>query len=494
VIELISPIILVLSLAVFAQSLFGLYLTLYMWEFPDRLAAGGGPEATIRPRLSFTAILPARGEEAVIYETIRRIWNSRYPRHLLEILVVCHVEDLATITEARRAANDFEPKRIRVLTFSDPPINKPHALNVALAEAQRQVVTIFDAEDDVHPELFRMINHVMVTEGVNVVQAGVQLMNFQDHWFGIHNCLEYFFWFKSRLHFHANAGMIPLGGNTVFVRRTVLLDIGGWDVDCLTEDADMGIRLSALGERIRVVYDAEKVTREETPDSVGSWIRQRTRWNQGFVYLMRKGTWLHLPRWRHRFLALYTLSYPLVQAFLFLLWPTVVIGILLIKAPLPVALASFLPLYALTFQFVVHMVGAVMFTREYGQRLPLTTAVGMAFTFLPYQWMLGISALRAVYRELEIKLGWEKTHHRGAHRLPDATIPVAPLVSAGATIAATIGPRSILEELNRPPPASLSTGATGWHFCRRCGRRLAVGVGTCPSCAARRGSPGSWLR
>jgi cellulose synthase/poly-beta-1,6-N-acetylglucosamine synthase-like glycosyltransferase len=509
--EFVAGIILILSLAVFALSLFGLYLTLYTWEHPDRLAASRGPEEPMRPQLSFTAIVPARNEEAVINETIRRIWQARYPKRLLEILVVCHVSDTGTIAEARRAANNLDPKSVRVLTFSDPPLNKPHGLNVALAEARRQVVTIFDAEDDVHPELFRMVNHVMVTEQVNVVQAGVQLMNFRDQWFGIHNCLEYFFWFKSRLHFHANAGMIPLGGNTVFIRRDVLLRAGGWDVECLTEDADIGIRLSAMGERIRVVYDAEKVTREETPDSVGSWIRQRTRWNQGFVYLLRKGTWLRLPRWRHRFLALYTLSYPLLQALLFLLWPTVVIGILLIKAPLPVALASFLPLYALVFQFVVQMVGAVMFTGEYGQRLPLTTAVGMAFTFLPYQWMLGISALRAVYRELEIKLGWEKTHHRGAHRQAEVTVvPTAPVLSAasGATsysasavtsaatsasaivaaIGSTLAPAA---DVTRAPYAGLADGADFWRFCRHCGRRRPPGLAICPSCANLPGALGS---
>lgn len=37
--ELVAGIILFLSLAVFALSLFGLYLTLYTWEHPDRLAA-----------------------------------------------------------------------------------------------------------------------------------------------------------------------------------------------------------------------------------------------------------------------------------------------------------------------------------------------------------------------------------------------------------------------------------------------------------------------
>lgn len=483
--DFLSGMVLTLSLLVFAQSLFGLYLTLYSWEHPDRLDASRGPRKTMRPRLSFTAILPARQEEAVIYETIRRVWGSHYPKRLLEILVVCHISDLPTIAEARRAANDLDPKRVRVLIFSDPPINKPHGLNVALAEARRQVVTIFDAEDDVHPELFRTINHVMVSDNVNVVQAGVQLVNFRDHWFGIHNCLEYFFWFKSRLHFHARLGMIPLGGNTVFIRRDVLKRVGGWDEDCLTEDADIGVRLSVLGEQIRVVYDAEIVTREETPDSVGSWIRQRTRWNQGFLYLMRKGDWLRLPRRRQRMLALYTFSYPVVQSVLLMLWPTVVVGVIFFKAPALVALATFLPLYALLFQFVVQMVGAVTFTGEYQQRLPVTTALGMAVTFLPYQLMLGVSAVRALYRELEIQLGWEKTHHSGAHRRVDGTdgaeVP-------GTRVPHPVGIAATISTLDMVPRALSRAGRPAVHegrSCRRCGNRIPGGVALCPACVRR---------
>jgi hypothetical protein len=46
----------------------------------------------------------------------------------------------------------------------------------------------------------------MVDEGVKVVQAGVQLMNYTSRWYSTLNVLEYFFWFKSRLHYHAKYG------------------------------------------------------------------------------------------------------------------------------------------------------------------------------------------------------------------------------------------------------------------------------------------------
>jgi cellulose synthase/poly-beta-1,6-N-acetylglucosamine synthase-like glycosyltransferase len=275
---------------------------------------------------------------------------------------------------------------------------------------------VFDAEDDIDPQIFNVVNTIMVEEGTGIVQAGVQLMNIRDRWFSIHNALEYFFWFKSRLHFHARANMVPLGGNTVFVRRALLEKVGGWDQQCLTEDADLGLRLSALGESIRVVYDARHVTREETPDTISQFLRQRTRWHQGFLQVLRKGAWRGLATRRQRLLALYTLTYPLFQALLTLLWPVMVLTILGLKLPLAATMLSFLPLYALLFQFLAYLVGAWMFTREYQLAFPLWMPIAMSATFLPYQLLLGVSAVRAAWREARNQNNWEKTRHVGAHR------------------------------------------------------------------------------
>jgi cellulose synthase/poly-beta-1,6-N-acetylglucosamine synthase-like glycosyltransferase len=258
---------------------------------------------------------------------------------------------------------------------------------------------------------------VIDREKVGIVQGGVQLMNMRDHWFSLHNCLEYYFWFKSRLHFHARHGIIPLGGNTVFVRRELLDRVGGWDEGCLTEDADIGVRLSALGEPVRVAYDADLVTREETPPTTAAFLRQRTRWHQGFLQVLRKGDWLRLPGWRQRVLALYTFSYPAFQVPLIVLWPIAILGGLLLNTPIAVAMVTYAPMYVLFLQFLTTLVGARLFTREYGLRLPLRTLAVLVVTFLPYQWMLGLASARAVYRELEIREDWEKTAHVGAHRV-----------------------------------------------------------------------------
>lgn len=422
--SMFSAILLVTSSVIFLQSLFSLYLMLYSWGNFERLHSSSAPSSSLRPRIAFSVLLPARHEEAVIYETIWRICEAHYPSHLLEIVVVCHADDTETIAEALRAAQHIGSHQIRVETFSDQPINKPHGLNIGLQRTSHPVVTIFDAEDNIDPNIFNMVNTIMLKEGCGIVQAGVQLMNFNDHWFGIHNCLEFFFWFKSGLQVFARMGVIPLGGNTVFFRRDLLMRAGGWNENCLTEDAEIGMRLSALGESIRVIYDARHVTQEETPESTYSFIRQRTRWHQGFLQILRQGTWRTLPRRRQRLMAFLIFAYPIYLAtILLIVWPLNVVQYFWPQPNFVITMVSFLPLYALLLQFLVWSVGSFMFAKEYGRRFSFLNWVVMALTFAPYQFLVSISAIRAIYRHARGQNNWEKTMHLGAHRQSTTTPP-----------------------------------------------------------------------
>jgi cellulose synthase/poly-beta-1,6-N-acetylglucosamine synthase-like glycosyltransferase len=238
------------------------------------------------------------------------------------------------------------------------------------------------------------------------------------------NVLEYFFWFKSSLHYFARMGMIPLGGNTVFVRRALLKRLGGWDENCLTEDADLGIRLSVGGAHIRVVYDDVFVTREETPASVGQLIRQRTRWNQGFIQVLLKGDWLHLETFSQRLLAFYVLVMPEAQALLTLLIPVSVAMLVFVHLPVWLAIFTFVPMSCLVLTIFIDLAGLREFMRAHGRPWRWREALLLVTGFFPYQWLLGAGALRAVYRVLRGARDWEKTVHVGRHReLPQIAVP-----------------------------------------------------------------------
>lgn len=417
--QLVLGVLITVSLVLTVQATYTLYMMLYTWDQAEMDRLMGAPEQLVPPSLSFTAILPARHEEAVISATIDRIVRSSYPAELLQVLVVCSADDTGTIAAATGTIKDLAGEGItnaELVIFDDTPINKPHGLNCALRRATNQVITVFDAEDETHPDIFSLVNTVMLAEEVNVVQAGVQLMNYQSNWYSTFNVLEYFFWFKSRLHYQAKRGSIPLGGNTVFITHKLLDRIGGWDETNLTEDAELGVRLSTLGERIRVVYDDRYVTKEETPPTLRQFIRQRTRWSQGFMQTLRKGTWKQMPTRQQRFLAVYTLAFPHVQVGLAIYVPIALTTMFLVKAPVPLVMLSFLPVLAMAAHYLTSVVGLYEFTDAHGLKAKPGTVVKMALTWLPYQIVLGYAALRALRRHLAGIGDWEKTQHVGAHR------------------------------------------------------------------------------
>ena len=390
-----------------------LWWMLHAWRTPDVLHRTGFGVAQRAPSHSFSLIVPARHEEAVIGSTLERLMAIDHPD--FEVIAVVGHDDEGTGAVAQNVARRY-PDRLQVVVDENWPKNKPKALNTALPHCRGEVVGVFDAEDEVDPRLLRQVDATFQNEQAHVVQGGVQLMNFRSSWFSLRNCLEYFFWFRSRLHLHADHGFIPLGGNTVFVRTDVLRAVGGWDPDCLAEDCELGVRLSVLGAKVAIAYSGDLVTREETPGSLWALFKQRTRWNQGFLQVLRKGEWRRLPARRQRMLARFTLCMPFLQAFAGVGLVVSIVTAVVLRAPVFLALLSFLPAVPTLATLAFECVGVREFCRDYYMRPRTGDYVRLVIGTFPYQLILAGAALRAVTREALGVRSWEKTAHVGAHR------------------------------------------------------------------------------
>jgi glycosyltransferase XagB len=422
----LSVVIVVVSLALTVVAGTTLWWMLHAWRTPGSLVSTGFTRRAAGRHRSFSLLLPARHEQEVLGDTLASLAVLDHPDY--EVIAIIGHDDPETEAVARAAA-ERHPDRIRVVIDSNVPKNKPKALNTALPHCRGEITGVFDAEDEVNPGLLRLVEARFEETDADVVQAGVQLMNVQSTWWSMRNCLEYYFWFRSRLHFHARQEFIPLGGNTVFTSTELLREHGGWDAECLAEDCEIGVRLSTAGARIAVAYDPAAVTREETPDTIPSLIKQRTRWDQGFLQVLRKGEWRRLPSRRQRLLARYTLAMPFLQAATGLLLPLSLAAMVFVKVPVWVTLVSFLPLTPTLVTLAVEAAGLSDFGREFGVRIRARDHARLVLGTFPYQMMLAFAALRSVWREARGQGGWEKTSHANAHRTAPAT-PSETLVGA----------------------------------------------------------------
>jgi glycosyltransferase XagB len=429
---MLAAAVLVISIVLFSVAAATLWWMMHAWRTPETLESTTFAVPDGETALSFTLLLPIRHErQDVVENTVQKMLECRHDK--FEIIIITGADDPETTGIARRLAA-IAPYKIS--TVIDPaPRNKATAMNSALASGQihGDVIGVFDAESVMHPDLLNHVDHAFISEQADIVQGGVQLLNFYSSWYSLRNCLEYFFWFRSRLHLQAAKGFITLGGNTVFFKRELLEpkspnEQWGWDDTCLAEDCELGVRFSSAGKKVVVAYSPAMVTREETPDTVRSFVKQRTRWNQGFLQVYRKGDWKHLPTARQRWLARFTLATPFFQAASGLAVPLGIGIMFFAKVPMPVAMISWLPAVP-AFLVVFFEVAALRdFGKEYfGEGQPdqshkvgfgtyLKLIIGTPF----YQVLLMFAALRASWREFRGRKEWELTKHVGAHLVAPA--------------------------------------------------------------------------
>ena len=126
--------------------------------------------------------------------------------------------------------------------------------------------------------------------------------------------------------------------------------------------------------------------------------------------------WIKLPSWRQKIIAGFILLWPEIQALTFLYIIASMVMIFTLKLPIIIALISNVPFYILLIQLSMLSVGLYEFTQKYNFKYPKLSPLKIILSFLPYQTLLGVSAVRAIYREIKNISGWEKTKHLNAHR------------------------------------------------------------------------------
>ena len=232
-----------------------------------------------RPVVSI--LVPVYREADSLPALIRALQNLDYPKRALDIKILLEENDADTITEARWLTAGTHISCL-VVPPSEPR-TKPKAMNFALPFARGEIVGIFDAEDA--PEVDQILKAVAALEssGEDVVCAQARLSHYNPNDNLLTRCvaMEYALWFDMLLKGLSRARLpVPLGGTSLYFRTDVLREIGGWDPDNVTEDADLGLRLARAGKRA-VVFDS--TTHEEATGSALSWIKQRSRWIKGFM-------------------------------------------------------------------------------------------------------------------------------------------------------------------------------------------------------------------
>lgn len=364
-----------------------------------------------RPRISILVPLFREPEVAGLLQ--KRLARLRYPAGLLEILLLLEEEDNQT-KQALEGVN--LPPHVRILTVPDgQPRTKPRAMNYALDFCKGDIIGIYDAEDAPAPDQLLRVADAFADAPADLacVQGVLDYYNPRQGWLARCFTIEYASWFRVMLPGMRRLGFaIPLGGTTLFCRRDVLLEVGGWDAHNVTEDADLGIRLARFGYRSELL---PSTTLEEANCHLLPWVRQRSRWLKGYMvtYLVHMRRPLRLLRemglWQFLGLQLHfvtTLSQVLLAPLLWSFW-TILFG-------LPHPLADTVPSSTLAtlgigflFAELVVLTTAAIAVSGRNHRHLLAWVVTTHFYFP----LAAFAAYKALYELIFQPVYWDKTQH-----------------------------------------------------------------------------------
>lgn len=255
---------------------------LRLWAYLDVLKARPSDPPVAEGDLPVYSVLVAVYHEAhMMGQLVAALDRLDYPRDRLDILLLLEADDMETRAAAVRLTQGRPHMRV-VVVPPGAPRTKPRALSYGFAFARGDLVTVYDAEDRPEPDQLRKAAAALMRgpDHLACVQARLDIAG-ANGWLERQFAMEYACLFRAILPWLGRLELpLPLGGTSNHFKRQALEVSGGWDPYNVTEDADLGVRLSRFGFTCGVLDSA---TLENAPARLDVWLRQRRRWIKGWL-------------------------------------------------------------------------------------------------------------------------------------------------------------------------------------------------------------------
>ncbi len=352
-------------------------------------------------------IIAAYNEEGVIVQTIRSVLSNGY-QGKFEVIAINDGSQDRTLEVLQGAFAD--DRRVRILTQEN--CGKAFALNLALLEAQYEILVMLDADTRfASGSIAKLVRHfadpktAAVSANLKVGNSGKLLTRFQ--------ALEYMCGFNlDRRALDVLNAVAVIPGAASAWRKSAVMQVGGYSYDTLAEDTDLTICLRRSGHILR--YDEEAIAFTETPEMIRDLVRQRLRWAFGTL----QSAWKHRDAMfnpKYGTLAFVTLpSIWLFQMMLSLISPLAVLFILL---GIWDGQGRIVAVYYLAFLLVEFFASALAYALE-GENpadLALLPLQRILYPFL-MQYVVSKSVLSALSGRM---MGWSRARRAIVEQMPE---------------------------------------------------------------------------
>lgn len=234
--------------------------------------------------VTFSLIVPAKNEEKVLPRLLDRLVSQQYDKSKYEVIVVEDSSTDGTLEVCKKYERSYS--NVKCLSLPRPNVvnGKARGINEALKVAKGEVIGIFDADSVPSLDVLSVVAPYFVNGSV-AVQVKVQPINVRESVIArlasVEELLyEYTLLGRSRLGL-----FVSLEGTGSFIRKDVLVSLGGFDENTLTEDLALSLVIYLSGRRVD--YTPEAVVWREVVPKFSWLVRQRLRWYRGHLELVR---------------------------------------------------------------------------------------------------------------------------------------------------------------------------------------------------------------
>jgi cellulose synthase/poly-beta-1,6-N-acetylglucosamine synthase-like glycosyltransferase len=231
--------------------------------------------------------VPAYNEPPdMMIETLDALAALDYPR--FEVLVIDNnTKDPAVWRPVEAHCERLGP---RFRFFHQDPLAgyKAGALNFALRQTapEAEIVAVIDSDYKVDSRWLRELAPDFLQPGIAIVQAPQDYRDARESAFKAMAYAEYRGFFYIGMITRNERNAIIQHGTMTMVRRKVLEQVQGWAEWCITEDAELGLRIFEEGLEAR--YVARSYGCGLMPDTFIDYKKQRFRWAYGAVQILRR--------------------------------------------------------------------------------------------------------------------------------------------------------------------------------------------------------------
>jgi len=241
-----------------------------------------------QPLPSITVQVPVYNEKYVIERLLQALAQLDYPKDKLQVQVLDDsTDETRFLIDKQVATLQKQGIDIDVLRRSDRKGYKAGALQYGLTFCKGELIAIFDADFNPHPQFLQQMVPAFSDAKTGLVQARWSHLNKEE------NALTRLQTILLDTHFsveqsgRAKAGyFINFCGTAGIWRKQCIIDAGGWDGDVLSEDLDLSYRAQLKGWKL--VYNQEIEVPAELPAVLEAFKIQQFRWTKGMAQISRK--------------------------------------------------------------------------------------------------------------------------------------------------------------------------------------------------------------